>query len=148
MTPPGNAVRRKAGPLSRIDSMRRWPRILALIALLVVVAIAGYVLLPIPIFVMPPNGDFTIGRGTWATWKQGFRCRDWISGADWLLQRECDLDGDGRVDCREDDCRGEGAPPYCVFLRSDGRWRAASAEARDCGEEGVSKAAAALAPAP
>ncbi len=46
--------------------------------------------------------------------RKGARVRYYVWGVDWIPRREYDWDGDGRYDCREDDC------PY----KSKTRWSA------------------------
>jgi hypothetical protein len=81
--------------------------------------------------------------------KPTIRSRDIWCCTDWLLRREFDLDGDGRFDCREDECgKAKGAWAMCVSRRVGDEWIAEPDSVDDCGVEGERPSATPPGPQP
>jgi hypothetical protein len=86
-----------------------------------------------------PNGEWVIAILTpTEVWKTGpTRTRYLWCCTDLILRQEWDLDGDGRFDCREDECgKRTGRWAMCVSRRVDGRWVPEPYSVDDCGVDG------------
>lgn len=70
--------------------------------------------------VVLPNGSWVVARTSVKVLSDGRRYRDYLSGDDWTVRQELDVDGDGVWALRGDDCQA--AAPTACWERRSGSW--------------------------
>jgi hypothetical protein len=115
---------------------RRHGLLVGMLAAITIVAVAGLAAVAFQFYrpIRLPDGSLGWVHVNTYNW-DGIRCRDYYWRDDWIVRREFDLDGDGALDCREDDCpsKSETRWTWCVSRRVDGKWQPQPSDVLDCG---------------
>ncbi len=103
--------------------------VVAVLGFLLLVVAGLYSIAPVKVFV--GSGVPVLARGTWVAGLHGTHERWWTVGAEGLVQREVDFDGDRRADCRLDVAQHHHETDV-LRVKVDGRWQLAPDGVADC----------------